>query len=231
MPAATEMQQMEMDMVQGMYDSYKLLSEDPPQYSVDLAASMEDPPELRVTITYSTEDYPESAPCAVAVENVSKKRRIPTGNLTKELTAACENNVGAHSVILLLQQAQEYLSNFAEEEEKADLVRRGEALNAAASTNLIEDPTIRIGTAVTKDLFAEWSRKRLLEKSRARADRERQEKKDVGSKLTGRQLWDSTLKTADWELFGGDGGVEEDAEDVDFDALRELDEGEYDLED
>ncbi|KPA75346.1 hypothetical protein ABB37_08637 [Leptomonas pyrrhocoris] len=233
MPPATEMQAMEMDMVQGMYDTYTLLSDDPPSFCVCLAATEDEPPQLKVTIVYPTADYPETAPCTVLIECIAKTRRIQVGNIAKQIAATCEENIGMHSVILALQQIQEFLSHAVEEEEKADLLRRGEVMAVEAGKRagpVEDDPTIRLGTAVTRELFAEWSRKHNAEKAKIRAEREKREAKVSVSKLTGRQLWDNSLKSADWALFGGEGEEEEGGEDVDFDALGELNEDEFDLE-
>ncbi|KAK7202176.1 RWD domain-containing protein [Novymonas esmeraldas] len=233
MPPATEMQEMEMEMVQGMYDTYVLLSDDPPSYCVSLAATEEEPPQLKVTITYPSEEYPESAACGVAVECIAKARRIQVGAITKQLAATCEENIGMHSVVLVLQQVQEFLSHAVEEEEKADLLRRGEVMAAEATKRagaVEEDPTIRLGTAVTRELFDEWSRRHNAEKAKARAERETKEARTSASKLSGRQLWDNSLRSADWELFGA-AAEEEGGVDVDFSvAGDDLDEDEFDLE-
>lgn len=231
MPEATDAQQMEIDMVAGMYDTFELLTSDPPSYAVLLAASADDPPELKVTVTYPSEAYPECVACDVVIENISKKRRIHTAHICKEVAATCEESVGMHVVVLVLQQVQDFLVNSAQEAEKAELLRRGEALEKAAVSSgaVSHDPTIRIGTAVTKELFEEWSQKHLAAKNLLRAEREQNEAKVSASKLTGRQLWDSTLKSADWELFA-EGGV--DGEELDFEAVKDEfgDEG-YDLDD
>ncbi|KAG5480695.1 hypothetical protein CUR178_05830 [Leishmania enriettii] len=232
MPPATEMQEMEMEMVQGMYDTYEHLSDDPPSYCVSLAATEEEPPQLKVIITYPTEDYPESAPCVVTVECIAKARRIQVGAITKQIATTCKENIGMHSAVLVLQQAQEFLSRAFEEEEKADLLRRGEAIAAEAAKRIgaVEvDPTIRLGTAVTRELFEEWSRKHHTEKAKARAEREKKDVKVSASKLSGRQLWDNSLKTADWALFGGE-AEDEGGEDVDFGSIKDLDEDAFDLE-
>ncbi|AYU78340.1 RWD domain-containing protein [Leishmania donovani] len=232
MPPPTEMQEMEMEMVQGMYDTYERLSDDPPSYCVSLAATQDEPPQLRVIITYPTEEYPESAPCVVAVECISKARRIPVGAITKQIASTCEENIGMHSVVLVLQQVQEFLSRAVEEEEKADLLRRGEVMasEAAKRTGAVEeDPTIRVGAAVTRELFEEWSRKHNAEKAKARAEREKKAVKVSASKLSGRQLWDNSLKSADWALFGGE-AEEDGVENVDFGSMKDLDEDEFDLE-
>lgn len=70
-------------------------------------------------------------------------------------------------------------------------------------------------------------------------DGSRKDNKTTASKLTGRQLWDSTLRQADWELFEAqamaDGedvnGNNAHGVDVDFDLMAELGEDDYDLDD
>ncbi|KAG8342197.1 hypothetical protein TRVL_06974 [Trypanosoma vivax] len=221
------MQQMEMDMVQGMYDSYTLCSEDPPTYSVVLAATEDGPQELRVTIVYDTEEYPESAVPTVQLEYIGKHRRMSTATLSKEIAELCEAQIGMHSVISVLQRVQEYLTEYAEMEEKAELARRGQALMsaAAATTTVVHDPTIRMGTAVTRELFEEWNRKRREQKLRESGGVNK-----TNDKLTGRQLWDAALKSTEWELFESpDGGEQDDGLDV-FDCPGAEDE-EYDLDD
>ncbi|RNF23183.1 RWD domain containing 1 [Trypanosoma conorhini] len=226
---ATEMQSMEMDMVQGMYDTYELGGLDPPTYSVLLAPTADDPPELRVTIVYESEGYPETAAPTVRLEHHAKHRRMQTTTLAKEIEELCAEQVGMHSVISVLQRAQEYLTEYAAMEEKAELQRRGDALAkaVAVASTAASDPTVRIGTAVTRELFAEWSEKHVAEKQRMRAVGEKK-----GTKLTGRQLWDGTLKNADWDLFASDDD-DDDGQDVEFYALAQAEgeEMEFDLDD
>ncbi|CCW59826.1 unnamed protein product [Phytomonas sp. EM1] len=239
MPEATDMQLMEMDMVQGMYDTYELLSTDPPSYSILLAASADDPPELKVTVIYPSEEYPESSPCSITVESISKKRRIQTANLVKEIEATCSENIGVHVVALVLQEIQSFLTNNAQEAEKAELIRRGETLNriATQSNPVKHDPTITVGTAVTKELFEEWSRKHRAEKEMLCSSKAKGEHTNSGgpkgvasggasAKLTGRQMWDSTLRNTDWQLFGD---AEDGDEDVDFEVFDNLNEDDFDF--
>lgn len=231
---ATELQQMEMDMVESMYDTFALVTADPtPEYTVLLAASENDPHELLITVKYPSEDYPETAPCEAVAESISKSRRVQTSNMNREVAAMLEENCGMHTVVMALQQFQEFLTSFAEEEEKADLIRRGEVLDAAAAAKrnpVAADPTIRLGMAVTKELFEEWSAKRKAERLKKLLAENNKKDKLVGSKLSGRQLWDNTVASAEWELFGeeGDGG---DGEVLDFDTFDRSDSAQYDLED
>lgn len=232
MPAATEMQQLEMEMVQGMYDTFELEAEDPPTYSILLAPTADDAPQLKVIVCYPSEEYPETAACSVTIESIAKGQRIQIGNISKQVTATCQDNIGMHSVVLVLQEIQGFLSQLASEEEKADLHRRGEAMEAAAAlrSSAAADPTICIGTALTRELFEEWSRKHNAERERLRTEEEKKAAKLAVSKLTGRQLWDNSLKSADWTLFGGDGEEEDGGEDVDFGEMDQFNEDDFDLE-
>lgn len=213
------MQQMEVDMIEGMYpDHYSTLSEDPPCFSVTFSATPEDPQELRVTITYPDESYPEEGCPQLLLENISKDRRFPVHQLQEELDTLAQENLGMHVVVLMLQRSQEWLTTVVEEHEKQLLTKRGEALTAAASAgNNTVDPTIRLGNAITRDLFEEWRTRHLVEKNARKAEEAKRNQKEMTSKLTGRQLWDSTIRNADWELFGA---AEADDEDVDFDAAN-----------
>lgn len=227
---------MEMDMVQSMYDSYELVSEDPfPVYTVLLAASSDDPTELQVSVSYPNEEYPEAAPCVVVAESISKQRRVQVASINRDIAAMLEENVGMHTVVMALQQLQEFLTNFAEEEEKAELIRKGEAIEAAAvaKSNYVHttDPTIRLGNAVTRELFAEWSSKRKAERAKKAAAEAAKNKKLNAGKLTGKQLWDNTVASAEWELFGGVADGEDGAEDLDFDTFDPEGYEDYDLED
>lgn len=231
--APPEMQQLELDMIEGMYETYKLISEDTPvQFIVLLSASPEDPPELQVSVTFP-EEYPECAPCVITSESISKRRRVQVSTINAEVSQMVEENLGVHTVVMALQHLQDYLLRSAEEEEKVELVRRGEAQEAAAIAQkgpIQADPSIRFGIAVTRELFAEWSHKRAMQRLKDAQELAKKEGKSAAaSKLSGRQLWDNTVASADWELFGeedeGDGG-----EGLDFDTFGDGEE-EYDLED
>lgn len=232
---ATEMQEIEMEMVHSMYeDGYEVHTLEPfPIYSVLLAVNSSDPPELRVTVSYPSEDYPGSAPCTAVAESVSKHRRVQVSAINSIVAGILEENIGMHTVVMALQQFQEFLMNFAEEEDKADLVRRGEQMEAAAGKHrdaAPADPTIRLGTAVTKELFAKWSADRAAERHRVMAEDKTIKATATGARLSGRQLWDNSVASAAWELFSENDG----AEAVDFDTYDihvadEQEEEEFDL--
>jgi hypothetical protein len=216
MPAASDMQQMEIDMVAGLYaDTFTVIGEDPPCYAVTLSATPEDPQELLVRVTYVTDEYPEAGPPPrFEVESISSSRRIAVGPLLKDLEEAMAELPGIHCVVAMLQRCQEYVTQTKEDLERQQLQRKGEALAAASTVNTV-DPTVRMGNIVTRELFEEWQGKHLAAKAALRAEQNKL-RRETASKLSGRQLWDTTLRQADWELFGAEGGDAVNLEDAGF---------------
>mmetsp|Transcript_73608 Transcript_73608/g.85509 ORF Transcript_73608/g.85509 Transcript_73608/m.85509 type:complete len:240 (+) Transcript_73608:57-776(+) len=228
---ATEMQQLEIEMVQGMYpDTFIHVSDEPPAYAIGFSASVDDPIELKLTITYSDPNYPEEGGLpALVVENMSKERRLPVEKIRSELQAIAEEHAGMHCAVVLLQHCQDFLTTFVQEEEKVLLQKRGDALSAASTTAVVVDNTIRVGNAVTKENFLEWQKKHLTEKAAVRAELLKKNFKESASKLSGRQLWDSTIRNADWELFDSGDGDAVDLDDAGFEyALEEEEEENFD---
>jgi hypothetical protein len=216
MPPATELQQMEIDMVAGLFaDTFQIVSADPPSYSVTLSATPDDPQELLVRVTYVSDEYPEAgAPPQFDVESISASRRIPVGPLMKDVGEASRELLGVHCVVAMLQRCQEFLTQVKEDMERQQLQRRGDALSAASSISTV-DPTVRMGNIVTRELFEEWQSRHLAAKAALRAEQNKI-RKESASKLSGRQLWDTTLRQADWELFG-EGGDAVNIDDAGFD--------------
>lgn len=212
-------------MIVNMYECTEILSEDPPIYAVSLSASTDQPPELKVTITYPDEAYPESGPLQLEVESISKNRRIFTTSLKKELLEMAEQSIGDHCALNILQQAQDFLITAAEELDKAALVKKGEQMSANSTVQVTADPTIRMGNAISKELFLEWQKKHMEHKEALRAATTKN-KKESASKMTGRQLWDSSLRNTDWELFGAEEGDAIGIDDAGFDYVLEDEEGE-----
>lgn len=211
----TEMQVMEMEMVEGMYsEHFERLGDDPLTYSVAFSASPDAPIELKLTVSYTDPAYPEEGGVpALVVDNVSKERRIQTDKLAAELQAMAVEHSGMHCVVVMLQRCQEFLTTLAEEEDRAALQKRGDAMSAASTEKVVIDPTIRMGNAISRELFLAWQTKHLADKKAAKMELMKKFARESASKLTGRQLWDSTLRNADWELFGAEG----DGEAVDLD--------------
>lgn len=232
---ATEMQEIEMEMVKSMYeDHYQVLSLDPfPVYTVLLAIDASDRPELCITVSYPNEDYPSSAACTAVAESVSKHRRVQVTAINSTVAVTLEENIGMHTVVMALQQFQEFLINFAEEEEKAERNRRGEQMkeDEEKQNETVRDPTIRLGVGVTRELFAKWSADRAAERSKALAKEEKAVKAvSITAKLTGRQLWDNSVASAAWELFSeNDDGEAVDIDMYDIGNTEEDEEEDYDL--
>lgn len=224
---ATEMQQLEIEMVQGMYpENYIHVSDEPPTYAIGFCATADDPIELKLTISYPDATYPEEGGLpSLVVENVSKDRRLPVERIRSELQAIAEEHAGMHCAVVLLQHCQDFLTTFVQEEEKVLLQKRGDAINAASTTVVAVDNTIRVGNAVTKENFLEWQKKHLGEKAAIKAEWMKKNFKESASKLSGRQLWDSTIRNADWELFDSGDGDAVDLDDAGFEyALEEEEE-------
>jgi hypothetical protein len=216
MPAATEMQQMELEMVSGLYaDTFAMVSEDPPSYTVTLSATPDDPQELLVKVTYVSEAYPEEGPPPLFdMECISATRRFAVVQLAKDVAEAAAELSGVHCVLALLQRCQEFLTTSKEELDRAQLQKRGDAMTAASTITAV-DPTVRMGNIVTRDLFEEWQTRHLAAKAILRAEQNKA-RKETASKLSGRQLWDTSLRQADWELFG-EGGDAVNIDDAGFD--------------
>eukprot|EP00672_Neobodo_designis_P009362 CAMPEP_0174855218 /NCGR_PEP_ID=MMETSP1114-20130205/32727_1 /TAXON_ID=312471 /ORGANISM="Neobodo designis, Strain CCAP 1951/1" /LENGTH=228 /DNA_ID=CAMNT_0016089953 /DNA_START=82 /DNA_END=768 /DNA_ORIENTATION=+ len=200
-------QQMEYDMLQAMYPEHLSdVSENAavglPCYSLEVTNDHDEPAEIRLIVTLPPE-YPSEGAPRIAVESISTTRRVQTEALLTQLKAAAEENAGMHCVAVLLQTAQQYMQDLdshanRKEEETTDL-----------------DPTIRLGRAVTAELFAEWRAAHRAEKDEKIAKANAKHLKALAGKLTGRQLWDKTIKDADWQLFAGDAEAD-DGDDIEY---------------
>lgn len=222
----TDEQQMEIDMISAMYgDTFEMLGDEPPSYKVLIATSPEEAPELGVTVTYPV-DYPESSGPAVLVENVGTRRRILTDKLSAELNRIAAENAGTLCATILVQRCQEFLVE----------LDSAEAAASADKKEELVDPSIRMGTSVSREVFEEWAAKHREKKAIRRAAEAKAEeaRHKTASKLTGRQLWDSTIKNADWALFGEEEGdvVDLDAAGYEFEAHDDeaVDEAQYEFE-
>jgi hypothetical protein len=206
MPPITDMQLMERDMIANMYaEAFENLCDDPPTYSLYFSPSMGEPHELKATVVYPDGSYPdgEGSPI-ITVECVSKKHRIQLQKLEAELAEMAASMPGMPVVAMLCQHIQEFLSGFVHDAEKHQLQQRADAMAEASTIKVTVDPTIRMGNAVTKENFLEWQKEHLAAKRARMEEEERKQNSSKVSKLTGRQLWDTTIRNADWELFDAD---------------------------
>lgn len=235
MPIATDDQQMELDMIQAMFDTaFTQISEDPPRFTVSISNTPDDPPEFLVRVEYPV-GYPDEVPPIISIESVAVSRRINVNKVTTEVRTIAEENVGMHSITGVLQHVQAFLCQYLDDEEKALLVKKGKDLEEKHKSTVKMDPTIRMGNSVTPELFMEWQKKHLAEKAaRKAAELKKQAKAATASKLSGRQLWDRSINEADWDLFaaGSDDGDDYDGMDLDdagyeyaFQSDEEGDEG------
>lgn len=235
---ATEDQQMEIDMVTAMFaDHFEELPEDKlgrVSYAVGICHSGDDVPDLKVTVFYPA-GYPEAEPADFLIESVSNKRRVQVGPCLKAVKEIAEESIGMHCVINVLQHVQTFLDEDHEAAEKATLAKAGKDLAESSKTTVKADPTIRMGNIVTPELFKEWQAKHLAAKAvRLAAEMKKTLQKSAG-KMTGRQIWDVSIKDADWQLFeaGQEEGLDIDEAGYDFafhDEEDEEDDGEgYDF--
>lgn len=212
----TDDQQMEYDLLTAMYPEH--VSEvradgksGLPQYHIDVSVEIDTPTEIRLTLTLPAE-YPAEAVPQIQVESISTTRRVQTAALLTQLKTSAEENLGMHCGAVLLQAAQEFMRDL-------------DSGNKKEEDAVEVDPTIRLGHAVTRELFDDWRLKHRKEKDEKLAIEEKKLNAAKAGKLSGKQLWDKTIKEADWELFGGEADAE-DGEDIEYDFADEGDEPE-----
>ena len=160
-------------------------------YSLMLGESSNDKPDLRILFSCPP-GYPETQPLLCKVESMASGRRLPLDKLEKELARIAQDSIGMPAATTLLDHCQQFL-----ESQLHSPVAKEEKVE---SNSVDVDPSIRIGRGVTRELFAAWKLQHTAEKQRVRSEKE----KAAAGKLTGKQLWDSTLKNADWTLFAGE---------------------------
>ena len=184
------------------------------------------------------EGYPDEGKMPVILlESISTVRRVQCEPLRKELVTVAEENAGMASITNLFEHAKEWLSSLKsrEEQAKSQATEKSWEAEKAKGPGVVADPTIRMGRMVTSELFYEWLEEFKAEKAALREKELKKLKKHKEeSKLTGKQMWDQSIKQTDWSLFKGDkdtdkeGGaaVEDDEEeDIDFD-MYDVDEEE-----
>jgi hypothetical protein len=205
--ALNDDQQMEYDMLQAMYPEH--LSEvttSPdglPAFYLDVSVDVDAPVELRLNVVLPPA-YPSEAAPKVAVESISTSRRVQTEALLKQLRASADENIGTHCIAILLQTAQEYMRD----------IDSGNSRKEETSTDV--DPTIRLGRSVTRDLFDDWRLVHRAAKAARIAIETAKMNAAIKGKLTGRQLWDKTIKEADWTLFAAEADAV-DGDDIEYD--------------
>eukprot|EP00744_Colponema_vietnamica_P015736 GILI01022068.1.p1 GENE.GILI01022068.1~~GILI01022068.1.p1 ORF type:complete len:246 (-),score=49.77 GILI01022068.1:45-749(-) len=206
-------------------------------YSVGVCHSGDDTPDVKVTVTYPT-GYPETASPTFIIESVSSKRRIQCANCLKEVKAIAEESIGMHCVTNVLQHIQSFIDESNDEAEKAALSKQGKENDNNSKSVVKSDPTIRMGNIVTPELFMEWQVKHLAEKAARKALETKKIISKSAGKMSGKQIWDVSIKDADWKLFeeGENGGLDVDEAGYEF-ALHDenspkldtLDEDNYDF--
>ena len=212
---------MEIEMISAMFGDHVNVLEGGeggmPAFTVDIAPDPDAKAELRILVQYPP-GYPEEEPCLATAESISSNRRIQIEPLNAAMKEIATDAVGSHSATLILQRAQEFLFEVDKPKE------------AKPKEEEVKDPTIRMGNAVTPEIFAAWRAKFDAEKLAKITKQQKAEAAAKASKLTGRQLWDSSLKQADWELFTG-GDDDGDDEDIDYDNRSGSDSGSQEQQD
>mgnify|MGYP001579009892 CR=1 FL=1 len=215
-------QQLEYELLQGVFnegvgDIDRDRKTGFPSFPVRLGKEAEAEHEICITVTLPV-GYPEAAPPMFEFECLSVSRRIQPDRFLTEANAMVAENSGMPIIMMVLQRMQDLLL-----EMDADKQKKLE--DAAASDT--RDPTVRLGQPLTIDMFKRWQVEHTNAKAAKQAatgggDIAGSSAAAAGSsgaavRLTGRQLWDTTLRNADWQLFSDvTGPAGEDADDEDF---------------
>lgn len=186
-----------------------------PGYTLEVTNHPDEPAEIRFTVLM-TPEYPSEGPPKLTIESISTTRRVQTEALLTQMREAAEENTGMHCVSVLLQTAQQFMTDLDSQANKKD-EEQSEI-----------DPTIRLGRAVTADLFAEWRAAHRAAKDEKIAKENAKHLKALAGKLTGKQLWDKTIKDADWQLFAAEADAVE-GDDIEYDFDEDAEDEEYDL--
>jgi hypothetical protein len=224
-----------------------------PTVRILVTRAIDMPPELVLWLGFHDSNYPGNGgeECIPLIqiereENAEIKHRPEM--FTEMAITAAKAEAGQ---MCINQVYQRIVDGMAEADETAAKKAGNDARSAAEreieAANV--DPTIRIGTQLTPEIFKEW-------KAKFDAERLAKLKKGDGAKkvsladaaaaasaassgtdsskkvrLTGKQMWDQTMANADWKLFAGEAdGEEEDIEDIDFVFEDEEDEDEEEQE-
>lgn len=204
-------------------------------------------PDLILWMGFPSASYPGADASCVPLIKIELDPSAPIRHrpeeFEKEAKATALAEAGQMCINQVYQRCVDLLAEFEQQRDKA----AHSAAAAAAESSAVKDPTIRVGTQLTVESFKAW-------KVEFEADRAKKAAKEAAlraresankSRLTGKQMWDTTLKSADWKLFekaadgtGDAGADDDDYEDVDYvfgdesgDDAAEGKEGEEDEED
>jgi hypothetical protein len=185
------------------------------------------PPELVLWFGFHDASYPGGGEASIPHIKVELEPNAPINHRPEEFeTRAKEVALAEGGQMCLNQVYQSCVDGLVAAEEAKERAASGAAAAAAdavAAAGAAADPTIRIGNMMTSEVFVAWKTEFDAERARRAAKESAAAAKRADSpnkvRLTGKQMWDQTLKSADWKLFErveGQDGDDDDAEDIDF---------------
>eukprot|EP01063_Lacrimia_lanifica_P001814 TRINITY_DN1093_c0_g3_i1.p1 TRINITY_DN1093_c0_g3~~TRINITY_DN1093_c0_g3_i1.p1 ORF type:complete len:217 (+),score=76.70 TRINITY_DN1093_c0_g3_i1:58-708(+) len=194
-----EMEIMALESIFG--DELKILSENK-KIMLEVADPDADPDsatrlELKVEFT---DDYPNEHPIVTcrAIRGLTRAQVDPLPRLLKE---HCEDLMGEPMVYEMTTFIQEWIQN------GAQVMSKGDDAAPEATQKIVIESRSKHGIPVTTENFNEWLEKFMTETSGQRRQVHLDPTGNV--KLSGKQFFDKTINSVDWELFG-DGDEPED---------------------
>lgn len=201
-----------------------------PSVRILVTRSVEVEPELVLWFGFHDANYPGNGgdECIPLIE-VQLEENAPIKYRPEFFTNMAREAAKAEAGQMCINQVyQRVVDGMVEADElEAKKAARGAGGDEEGSKSVV-DPTIRLGTQLSLEVFHEWKAKFDAEKLARKA-------KEAGKKgttttaaaaaaassdkvrLTGRQMWDQSIKNADWKLFEKEaGGDDDDGEDIDF---------------
>eukprot|EP00759_Apiculatamorpha_spiralis_P038507 PhF_6_TR37663/c0_g1_i2/m.56047 len=148
--------------------------------------------------------YPDTEPLDISVSLLKRTKNLQQGikALEADLAELSQQLIGSPSALMLLSRCQTFTEDGGEK--------------AAGATQVQDDgddvdPTIRVGTTCTMEVFQAWKEKFDAEMAaRAAATPTTAPSSTAGAvgatgkRPTGKQMFESSLKNADWSLFDGE---------------------------
>ena len=204
-----------------------------PSVRILVAKAMDVQPELVLWIGFHDSNYPGQGgeECVPKIE-VLLEENAPIKHRPEAFTEMAREAAKAEGGQMCINQVYQRIVDGMLEAEEAEAkkaaAKAGGKDDGDAHSGFV-DPTIRLGTQLTPEVFKEWKAKfdaenaaKKLKQMGKKAIAEAAAQQDAKKmKLTGKQMWDQSIKNADWELFekagsGNTGDDDDDGEDIDF---------------